>query len=169
MILQSAIDKHRDEQDVASWWWHEGRDGSPDDYAPIAMARIVGSKIAGEFGEFVTWGTFDNCREHGLTVSTPGGWTFCWYEHRNSNSIHIEGCPTREVREYGPYGGESKGDTLAEFWPETYDDVAAGLAEMIRHTIEHNTVRGDLKTIGLRHGNIERENRRQWAAGTTYQ
>lgn len=166
MILQSAIEKHREEQDIESWWGDADRD-SIEDYAPIAMARTVGTLIASEFGELVSWDTFDNCREHGLTVSTPGGWTFCWYEHRNSDTIHIEGCPTSEMQSFGPYGGESKYDTLAEFWPETYDAVAECLSEMIRHTIERDTVRADLKKIGTAHSNVEAE-RLKWRAGAVY-
>ncbi|QHJ86411.1 hypothetical protein SEA_KUWABARA_75 [Gordonia phage Kuwabara] len=161
MILQSAIDKHRAEQDAESWWSDDW--GPLDDFAPYAMARTVGALVAGEFGELVSWDTFDNCREHGLTVRTPGGWTFCWYEHRNSDTIHIEGCPSTEVQSFGPYGGESKYDTLAEFWPETYDAVAVCLIEMVRHTIERGTVRADLKKIGVRHGNVQVERQKQMA------
>lgn len=162
MILQTAIEQHRRQQNPERYW-DEDLD-SINDYAPFAMTRIVGGIVASELGEFVSWDTFDNCREHGLTVSTPGGWTFCWYEHRNSDVVHIEGCPTSEVREWGPYGGDDKWDTLAEFWPKTYEAVAKCLVEMIRHTIERSTTRADLKAIGLRHGNVELERRRHWAS-----
>lgn len=161
MILQSAIEKHRAEQHHESWWREEDF-GPIEDLAPYAMARIVGTLVASEFGELVSWDTFDNCREHGLTVRTPGGWTFCWYEHRNSDLVHIEGCPTADMQSWGPYGGENKWDTLAEFWPETYDAVAKCLSEMIRHTIELDTARADLKRIGTAHGNVEVEQRKYY-------
>jgi hypothetical protein len=63
--------------------------------------------------ELLDFGTFDNCREYGVTVSV-GGWTFAVYEHRNSDNICIEGCPTDQVKEYGPYGTDDKYDVLFE-------------------------------------------------------
>lgn len=94
------------------------------------------------------FGVFDNCREYGLTVRA-GDWTFCVYEHRNSDSICIEGCPTSEAPFYGPYGGEDKYDTLATYGPGKYAQVALCLAEMIdRVTSGVPISRASLKAIG---------------------
>jgi hypothetical protein len=43
----------------------------------------------------ITIGTFTNCREVGLTfaVLEKKNFTFCVYEHRNSDSIIINGAP----------------------------------------------------------------------------
>lgn len=79
----------------------------------------------------VEFGTFDNCREYGLTI-TAGDWTFCAYEHRNSDEIHIEGCPTTDVKEWGPYGGSDKFDTLAHYRWEQYGSVASGIRAGVR-------------------------------------
>ena len=154
MILSSAIAKHREEQFPAAKW----SAGELVDYQPYVLPERVGIKVAERFGEFVSFDTFDNCREHGVMVSTAWGWSFCWYEHRNSDSIHIEGCPTNEIKHYGPYGGVSKWDTLGEFWPETYSVVAEALIEMIEmaRTIP-NCDRATLKSVGVMYGNIELE------------
>lgn len=78
--------------------------------------------------ELLDFGTFYNCREYGVTV-TVGGWMFAVYEHRNSDNIIIEGCPVDEVKEYGPYGGEDKYDTLfAAAYNEQYEARAAMIA-----------------------------------------
>lgn len=161
MIFQSALEKHRADQSFESWW-HES-DGDIEDFSRVAIPREVGKIVASEMGEFVTWGVFDNCREHGLTATNSGGWTFCWYEHRNSDLIHIEGCPTSEIKEWGPYGGKDKWDTLAQFWPETYADVAACLVEMLV-SAHANTTRADMLEIGLSHGNYEQEKAKYWGA-----
>lgn len=54
------------------------------------------------------------------------------YEHRNSDQIHIEGCPTGEVKSYGPYGGVNKWDTLFAAKDEEYAVVAEKLVAMLR-------------------------------------
>lgn len=72
------------------------------------------------------FGVFNNCREYGLTVSL-NGWTFCAYEHRNSDDICIEGCPDRKVQEWGPYGGEDKYDVLFSARWKQYHEAAAAL------------------------------------------
>lgn len=79
----------------------------------------------------IEFGTFDNCREYGLTV-TAGDWTFCAYEHRNSDQIHIEGCPTTDIQEWGPYGGDDKFDTLAHYGWQRYESAASGLRAAVR-------------------------------------
>lgn len=78
----------------------------------------------------VTFGFFNNCRGYGLTVEIAG-WTFCAYEHRNSGNICIEGCPTAEIKPYGPYGGVDKYDTLASFGYREYGKAREALIVMM--------------------------------------
>lgn len=90
-------------------------------------------------GRYPTVGLFDNCREYGLTFES-GGWTFCVYEHRNSDSICIEGCPTDEVKSYGPYGGVDNYDTIACFQYDTHtSDVARVMAELLHQATQPGT------------------------------
>jgi len=93
--------------------------GSPLLWAATAanakLSAAVGSELKTVSG--VEFDTFDNCREYGLTY-TFGGWTFCAFEHRNSNELHIEGSPTGEIQSYGPYGGIDKWDTIAHWGPD---------------------------------------------------
>ena len=149
MIYTTALAKHFDEQ-----YAHTGGDTAtierkmaavpttPDndelyyEYTQHHIAREVGLRVAQELGELVAFDTFDNCREHGLTVRTPGGWVFCFYEHRNTDSICIEGCREDEVQPYGPYGGETKWDTIADFRYGKYDHAAHTLCALIRATID---------------------------------
>lgn len=84
-----------------------------------------------EYPEGTVFGTFNNCREWGLTYS-HGGWTFCVYEHRNSDSICIEGCPDAEVQKYGPYGGADKYDTLSSDGFDDYEKVGQRLEAALR-------------------------------------
>lgn len=94
--------------------------------------RIAGS-VFGEQGvddafykdDSIDFGVFDNCREYGLTV-TVGDWTFCAYEHRNSDAICIEGCPTAEVQPYGPYGGDKYDVLFSTSWKQ-YNVAATAL------------------------------------------
>lgn len=65
-----------------------------------------------EYPEGTEFGIFNNCREWGVTYSI-NEWTFCVFEHRNSDEIIIEGCPDAEIRSYGPYGSDSKWDSLS--------------------------------------------------------
>ena len=79
-------------------------------------------------------GTFDNCREYGNTyrvVDAKQDYTFCVYEHRNSDNICINGCPTDEMKSYGPYSGGTKWDW---YFSASYDEfykVAAELHQML--------------------------------------
>ncbi|ATN89917.1 hypothetical protein SEA_KLEIN_211 [Mycobacterium phage Klein] len=107
------------------------------------IAREVATRVAKEMGELVTFGVFDNCRENGITVTSAGGWTFCVYEHRNSDNICIEGCPTSKVQPYGPYGGTDKWDTLYATEWKNYDGAAAAMVALLKATVE-------LKSFGRR-------------------
>lgn len=103
----------------------------------------IAAEVFGEAGmldEFykeedkLSFGTFNNCREYGMTV-TVGGWTFAVYEHRNSDDICIEGCPTGEVREFGPYGGTGKHDVLFSARWKQYHQVAGAINTMARFVL----------------------------------
>lgn len=104
--------------------------------SPFDIAREVGTRVAKAMGELVSFGIFDNCREHGITVSSAGGWTFCVYEHRNSDDITIEGCPTTDVTPYDPYGGEDKYDTLFQTRWKDYDGAADALIAMLKASVD---------------------------------
>lgn len=100
----------------------------------------------------VTFGYFDNCREYGLTVEI-GDWTFCAYEHRNSDNICIEGCPTAEVKSYGPYGGEDKYDTLGSWRWKDYDGARDALIAMMKLVQDAGTAtRRQLKAVAKQNG-----------------
>lgn len=99
------------------------------------------------YGEqhLLDFGTFENCREYGVTV-TVGGWTFAAYEHRNSDDICVEGCPTAEVRDYGPYSGEDKYDVLLYARWRDYRTVAEALSRVARYVLAHpRATRADVK------------------------
>lgn len=99
----------------------------------------------------ISIGAFTNCRENGLTFILNGvyddagtfiigdpkfglsvSFTYCVYEHRNTDSIIING---REglITMNGelPYAGESKYDYLAEFPYNAHMEVADKLAEFM--------------------------------------
>lgn len=108
--------------------WAVGSDG--DDAPNLSIAKEVGGALAEGFRDRVDFGTFDNCREWGLTF-TVADWTFCCYEHRNSDMIHAEGCPTSEVAPYGPYGGADKWDTMFSASWQQYPVVIKALSAAI--------------------------------------
>lgn len=95
--------------------------------------------------------TFTNCRECGLTfiltgITTDDGkdiswipgspmdlnFTWCVYEHRNTDSIIING-KEGYISMNGelPYAGESKSEYLAEYRYNQHFDAAEKLAELI--------------------------------------
>lgn len=95
----------------------------------------------------VEFGVFDNYREYGLTASI-NGWTFCAYEHRNSDAICIEGCPTGQVESYGPYGGEDKYDVLfSTSWMQYWEARKALVAGMNAVRDNYDTTRAALKAV----------------------
>ncbi len=108
-----------------------------DESTNITISRIVGDIVDKATEGAIDFGTFDNCREYGVTF-TYGLWTFCVYEHRNSDEIHIEGCPTAEIQTYGPYGGVSKSDTLFSARFEEYGVIATKLLAMLRLVSDGN-------------------------------
>ena len=80
-------------------------------------------------------GTFTNCRECGLTFIINDfnhAFTFCVYEHRNSDEIIING-KEGFISANGdlPYNGETKWDYLKVFKPKEFEACAESLAQMI--------------------------------------
>lgn len=148
MRYAEAVAAHIDAQYSEYADYYRGRDGvvlmTRTDYANdggsnFAIAAEVGHRVATKLGELVSFGVFDNCREHGITIAAPGhdlrpdtGWTFCVYEHHNSDQICIEGCPTPAVETWGPYGGVDKYDVLHRSRFEDYDSAAAALVAMLQ-------------------------------------
>lgn len=108
-----------------------------DDSTNITISRIVGDIVDKATEGAIDFGTFDNCREYGVTF-TYGLWTFCVYEHRNSDEIHIEGCPTAEIQSWGPYGGVDKWDTLFCADAEEYAVVAEKVIAMLHLVSDGN-------------------------------
>lgn len=155
----TALEKHIDDQYSQRAEWYESRGETItrdyfllEDYngpsSAYDIAREVALGVAREMGEFVTFGVFDNCREHGLTVTGAGGWTFCWYEHRNTDDIHIEGCPTAEMKPFGPYGGVDKYDTLFYAPWQQYAPIVAALVAILKATVENPSItRSELKKV----------------------
>jgi hypothetical protein len=118
---------------------HRTRDetAAGDSNVRIAYEVFGESGLSDEFyGEegLLDFGTFENCREYGVTV-TVGGWTFAAYEHRNSDDICLEGCPAGEVRDFGPYGSDDKHDVLFSAKWKQYHEVAGALTRATRHVL----------------------------------
>lgn len=82
----------------------------------------------------ITIGTFTNCRECGLTFlyMEKESFTWCVYEHRNSDQIIINGKKGYETMAGAlPYCSDSKWDNLGEFRYNEYEKAANKLAELI--------------------------------------
>lgn len=94
----------------------------------LTIEELTDIRFAGK----VEIGTFDNCRERGYTYKVDGGeFTYCVYEHRNSDQIIINGCKNEEVKPYGPYNGGSKYDYLECFSYNEYTKCAEELASKL--------------------------------------
>lgn len=94
------------------------------------VKSIIQCKLSEDDGLQVEIGTFDNCREYGNTyraLNAKQDYTFCVYEHRNSDQIYINGCPTNEVKSYGPYSGKDKWFGHAVFSYNQYYEVGDSL------------------------------------------
>lgn len=117
------------------------------DSTNVTISRIVGDMVDKATEGAINFGTFDNCREYGVTFGL-GLWTFCVYEHRNSDEICIEGCPSDEVQSFGPYGGETKWDVLFTAGYEEYKVVADKLLDMLRLVSDGKPhVRAEVKRV----------------------
>ena len=78
-------------------------------------------------------GTFTNCRECGLTfkIMLRESFTWCIYEHRNSDEIIINGKEGYiSMNGMLPYCGNSKWEYLASFSCNQYSKCANKLARM---------------------------------------
>lgn len=108
------------------------------DRTNIVISDLVGHLVLDALGcEWVNFGTFDNCREYGVTFTVPG-WQFCVYEHRNSDEICVQGCPVDLVQPYGPYGGiRDKWDVLARANYEMYGAAAVSLIDALRYVNQY--------------------------------
>lgn len=143
MDYSTAMAQLRQEQDLDSY---------QDEQNPNwDISREVMGAISEGFGSRVDFGTFDNCREWGLTV-TAGDWTFCTYEHRNGDTIEIQGCPTDQVQPFGPWGdADDSYDTLSRSRCGQFQEATAVLARLIEAAISGGIPgRAEAKAIATR-------------------
>ncbi len=106
----------------------------------------------------VNVGCFTNCREVGLTFALLGAYdeagkyhsvdafTFCIYEHRNSDEIIING-KAGYVSFNGelPYGGETKYDYLAHFSYNQHYEAAEKLKELIEEKFAEFAIKNSIE------------------------
>ncbi len=141
LIDQAHASSVRDHIAIPGWENPPTRDEVATGRENIRIAAIVGNDLVSDLlydmHTELVFGTFDNGREYGLTV-TAGEWTFAVYEHRNSDNICVEGCPTDEAEPYGPYGGEDKWDVLHSSPWRNYEDAAKALAAGLRLAASSN-------------------------------
>lgn len=106
----------------------------------------------------ISVGTFTNCRECGLTFIVTSAtiegelkvlnpFTWCIYEHRNSDEIIINGVP-KYISMNGelPYNGESKYNYLHAFNYSEHMDAADKLAELITNWVNSQLTKSDKQT-----------------------
>jgi hypothetical protein len=89
----------------------------------------------------VNVGTFTNCSECGLTfmVMEKKSFTWCIYEHRNSDSIIINGKEGYiSLNDELPYKAGNKYDYLASFSYNEYYEAAEKLKELITKFLDEN-------------------------------
>lgn len=122
----------------------------PQEWTNVTISRVVGALVLEALGtEWVDFGTFDNCRETGLTFTVPG-WQFCVYEHRNSDEICVQGCRIEDVNDWGPYGGVDKRDVLGIIGYEQYETAAGHLIAALRYVNKNPDItRRELKSALL--------------------
>lgn len=93
----------------------------------------------------ISIGTFTNCRECGYTYMITDGsydnwFTFCTYEHRNSDDIVINGkTGLVNMNDELPYNGDSKYDFLASFRYDDYEGAVSKLVELINDVVKKAT------------------------------
>ena len=90
----------------------------------------------------VNVGALQNCREQGYTYfvynfKNSKSFTWCTYEHRNSDSIIINGkegyhCGSGDL----PYAGDSKWNPIASSGYREFDKAAKRLASEIIHFVK---------------------------------
>jgi len=89
----------------------------------------------------VSVGTFTNCRECGLTfmVMEKKSFTWCIYEHRNSDSIIINGKEGYiSLNGELPYQEGTKWDYLGSFSYNQYYEASEKLKELIAEFLDEN-------------------------------
>lgn len=145
--LTAVIDEQYTEHSTNEWMVKlgavKGRDLFVLQDINFRIPALIAQYI--DFPEGTEFGTFNNCREYGVTYSR-NGWTFAAYEHRNSDQICIEGCLTTEMQPYGPYGGDDKFDTLSYDAPDDFYSVAQRLEAALRFASPERT-RKDMKLV----------------------
>ena len=118
---------------IPGWENPPTRDEAATGSENIRIASIVGNALVGDLlyaeRDELDFGTFDNGREYGITISTRF-WVFAVYEHRNGDNICVNGAPIAEDR--GVYGGEDKWDVLYSADYRDYESAAAALAAAIK-------------------------------------
>lgn len=115
--------------------FRETRDEIATGRTNIRLNAYVGRNLDGDAfweSDALEFGVFDCGREYGLTY-TVADWTFCVYEHRNTDSLCIEGCPTDDMKPCGPYGGSDKYDVMFETGPEGEYRVYRALEAALLH------------------------------------
>jgi hypothetical protein len=97
---------------------------------PSMIERVVGLESADSLELTAHVATFYNCRETGLvyTITQPDGTarSFSVYEHRNSDSIIINGCTDWDGQRL-PYAADSKNGFFAELACGSYEQAADAL------------------------------------------
>jgi hypothetical protein len=135
LIDQAHAEGVRHHISIPGWENPPTRDEVATGTENIRIAATVGNDLVSDLlftiNDELEFGAFDNGREYGLTV-TAGGWTFAVYEHRNSDDICVEGCPTADVQPHGPYGGSDKYDVLYSTRWRNYEGASAALAAAIQ-------------------------------------
>lgn len=112
---------------------------SENEYLALIIPLLVNKMLSYRLeGKRLTIGTFDNCREYGLTYKIEGAaqsLVFCIYEHRNSDSICINGCYEKEIKPYGPYNGDDKWGYFASYPYQHYTEAAKRLADFLVQSV----------------------------------
>ncbi len=157
MKFSQALSALIDEEHDRRLGYHRlpGEDAPTRDETALSSTNIrISASVMGELNALFSgrtvvldFGTFYNCREYGMTV-TVGGWTFAVYEHRNTDDICIEGCPTAEVKDHGPYGGDDKYDVLHYARYNEHYESARFLNAIVEHVLDHpDATRSNLKKV----------------------
>lgn len=135
LIDQAHANSVRNHIAIPGWENPPTRDEVATGNENIRIAATVGNDLVSDLlydtRDELVFGTFDNNREYGITV-TVSGWTFSVYEHRNSDDIIVNGCPTADVEPFGPYGGGDKYDVLHGSPWRDYEGAAKALAVAIQ-------------------------------------
>jgi len=113
----------------------------------LLICEFANSDRKGAEHEYVSVGVFTNCRECGHTykVMAENDKTFTWcvYEHKNSDSIIINGKEGYiSIAGDLPYCSDNKWEFLASFGFGEYQKTAQKLRQLIEKFLDNNT-KGD--------------------------